>query len=465
MAIDVETIDSPGWWLRKLDRKRRSRLKHLEELHARYTGDAPLPRSLKNAPRSAQAFYRTARTNLAEMVVKAVRYRLAVTAIITPSEQGETGDAQAWDLWRRSGMLSEQHDVARTMLWAGDGYVLTADYQGTPAATAEDPRQVVTIHDPVRQANVRASGKFFHDADYGRQYAYLYRAGRRWVAYRDARSARITFSSSWDWSPDHGGAEGESIPIDQPVVRYRNEEGVGEFDRHSDILDRIDHLVLQGMAIATFQAFKQRAIKADWDEVEEDAEDQDGRTASLDDVLQADPGAVWKLPQSADMWESGAVDLTPITSMATKEIERLSAVTFTPLWMFIQEGQNQTAAGVSLVREGLTFKVLDRQARAGYAHAQVMANLYRIAEVADAPGADQIEVVWQPAERYGLSEKYEAARAAKEAGVPWRTIMREVLQFPPEQVSRMEAERVDEALLAELFAPQSLPAADETAAP
>lgn len=460
MAIDIDTPDSPGWWLNRLAKKQRGRMKQLQELYARYDGDSPMPKSLEGAPDSAKEFYRTARTNLAEMVVKAVRYRLAVTAIRTPGSDSETGDQRAYELFSTSGMVSEQHDVARSMLWSGDGYVITSKYRGRLAATAEDPREVVTIHDPVRQSEIRAAAKFFHDADFNRQYAYLYlpgpdrQTGRRYVATRESKSTRINFSAStWSWDTEHGGGEGQHVPIAMPVVRYRNEEGVGEYTRHTDILDRIDHLILQGMVIATFQAFKQRGIKADWEQIEDEATDENGATTSLDDVLTADPGAVWKLPESAEMWESGAVDLTPITSMATKEIERLSAVTFTPLWMFIQEGQNQTASGVSLVREGLTMKVSDRQDRMGYSHAQVVANLYRIAEEQDPPTADQLEIIWRPAERYGLTEKYAAAAQARAAGVPWRTIMRDVAQFSPQQVARMESERAADELLFATLAP------------
>lgn len=130
--------------------------------------------------------------------------------------------------------------------------------------------------------------------------------------------------------------------------------------------------------------------------------------------------------------------------MATKEIERLSAVTFTPLWMFAQEGQNQSAAGVHLVREGMTSKIQDRMARAGYSHAQLMANLYRINESGLLEPED-LEIIWRPAERYGLSEKYAAGVAAVTAGVPWRTRMSEILQFTPRQVRQMDSERLEDA--------------------
>ena len=160
----------------------------------------------------------------------------------------------------------------------------------------------------------------------------------------------------------------------------------------------------------------------------------------------SDPGALWKLPASADMWESGAVDLVPITTMATKQLEQLSAVTFTPLSVFTPEGANQSAQGASLVREGMTFKVEDKQDRIGEAHEHVASLIFRMAGL-DVGDRDVIRMIWAPAERYGLAEKGDAAVKAKGAGVPWRTIMRDIWQFTPEQVARMETERMSYQLL------------------
>ena len=58
-------------------------------------------------------------------------------------------------------MLSEATDIHRTMLIAGDAYAIVGVDDDGPYATSEDPRQVVTIHDPIRQARVRAAAKFF----------------------------------------------------------------------------------------------------------------------------------------------------------------------------------------------------------------------------------------------------------------------------------------------------------------
>lgn len=466
MSIDITTKGSPGWWLKKCSDKLAERRKRIDPLYDRYEGKAQMPPELRSAPEPAQRFFRTSRTNFEEMIVRAVRYRMKVTGILTSTTSDEA-DAEAFRRWRTSGMQTEQHDIHRNLLVAGDGYALCAKHEGVVAATSEDPRQVVTIHDPVRQSVVRASAKLFHDPDEGKNFAYLYRDGRRWVAVKERKAAAaVRFSAGWDWSDDHGGAAGEEIPVAQPVVRYRNEEGVGEFERHLDILDRINHLVLQGIVIATLQAFKQRAIKADDDDLPEE-DPETGQKIDYNEVFLADPGALWQLPASAEMWESGAVDLTPITMMATKEIERLSAVTFTPLSMFTPEAANQSATGASLVKEGLTTKVEDKQARSGESHAAVLRLLWEIDGGTEVP--DDLRVRWAPAERYSLSEKADAGPKAKAAGMPWRTLMREVWQMEPEDIARMESERLDDALLLSTMepeAPAAVPSADtDTAAP
>lgn len=453
MAIDVETNDSPGWWLKKCHKKLEDRSKVITPLYQRYEGDAPMPASMASAPDTARRFYRTSRTNFADLLVKAVKYRLKVARLQTSRDDGEIGDVEAWKTWRAAGMLVEGPDIVRNLIVAGDGYAIVADDNGKPAATSEDPRQVVTIHDPVRQSRIRAGAKFFHDDDLDMDYAYLYRPGRVWVATnpRKARSA-VRFGPTWNWSEDHGGAEGQPLPegfeSDVTIVRYRNDEGVGDFARHLDILDRVDHLILQGMVVVTLQAFKQRAIQVAPKDMP-DTDPETGETINYDEVLAADPGALWKLPETAKMWESGAVDVTPITTMISKEVERISAVTFTPLSMFTPEGANQSATGASLVREGMTFKIEDKQERIGEAHARTASLIFRMAggELGSIADPESIRVGWAPAERWTLGERGDAAVKAKASDVPWRTRMLEIWQFSPEQVARMETERTNDLLL------------------
>ena len=157
MPIDVDTPESPGWWLKFLQAKLDAKRKRIQPLYDRFEGNAPLPRSMEAAPESAQRFFKTSRTNLADMLVKAVRYRLKVARIHTSVDAGEAGDAAAWLAWRKAGMQVEGPEIIRHMLISGDGFGMVAMDEDGPAATSEDPRQVITEHDPVRQSRMRAA--------------------------------------------------------------------------------------------------------------------------------------------------------------------------------------------------------------------------------------------------------------------------------------------------------------------
>ena len=219
MAIDVETPESPGWWLLRCNTKLTGRQQRLRRLFDRYEGDPWEPDWLATAPDAAQRFYRAARTGFAEMIVKAPLRRLRVTSIMTAADSSEIGDEVAWRVWRRAGMLAEATDVHRTLLIAGDAYVILGVDDDGPYATSEDPRQVVTIHDPIRQSRIRAAAKFFTDEDTGVDYGYLYLPGRRFVARTVDRArsvvvvngeSRASFApATWVWDQDHGGADGE----------------------------------------------------------------------------------------------------------------------------------------------------------------------------------------------------------------------------------------------------------------
>lgn len=466
MTIDITTLQSPGWWLKRLSDKLESRRKETDELFARYEGNAPVPSSLRAAPESAQRFFKASRTAFAEMIVKAVKYPLRLQGVTTAVDQAEVGDPEAWRVVVRSGMREEGDDACRLALTAGNGYAIVGMHDGTPRYTAEDPRQVVTIHDPVVQAKILAAGKFFHHDVDERVYAYLYREGRVWRAYRARKTPGIArFSAGWDWDETAGGEEGEPLPEGcedlLPVFRYRNEEGIGEFQRHRDLLDRLDHMVLQGMTIATLQAFRQRAIKVDPKDMP-DTDPETGEDIDYNDIFTADPGALWKLPETAQMWESGSVDLTPVWTGMDKFTQQLSAVTFTPLAMFSPDGQNQSAAGAAFAREGRTFKIEDRQDRFGATHALALAALFRMGNDTERAVVEDIDIIWRPAERYGLAEKADAAVKAKAADVPWESRARDIWQYTPRQIARMRSERMDDLLAAEFAA---VPASSAPAAP
>jgi hypothetical protein len=169
------------------------------------------------------------------------------------------------------------------------------------------------------------------------------------------------------------------VPI-VPVIQFLNRADMdggaqGEFETHLGLLDRINYGVLNRLEIATLQAFRQRAIKG--------VPDRDAQGAEIDysDVFSMDPGAMWILPETADLWEQ---------AMATA---------------FLIAGDTQRAQRADM------------------------------------------SVIWAPPERFTLSERYDAAVKANAAGVPWRQTMQDVLQFDPQTIDRMEADRANDILL------------------
>ena len=470
VPIDVETPQSPGWWLARLDKKRQANLPRLEKLDQYHRGDPPLPEGAANAQAAYQAFQKKARLNLAELIVGSLRERQKVRAIRTAVSDDEHGDKLAWQVFRVNGLEVEFADVLENMLALGDAYMMVAVDPGAGSKptvndvviTGEDPRQVVTIHDPVRQSRVLAGAKFFHDPEAGRDYAFLQVRGsseapnaRVFVAYSENSSAskQVTFSESWQWDDDQGGADGIELPVpDVGIVRFRNRRGIGEFEPHIDVLDRINHMILQRMVIATMQAFKQRAVRGDLDShYPNDYPDESlrGKKINYDEIFESDPGALWLLPAGAEIWESGQADIQGILSAVTDDLKHLAAVTRRPMSIFAPD--NQSAAGADLTADGLIFATEDRNMRAGQALAQVIYLAFLFMGDEERAKLEDVEVDWMPVARHSLTGKGSAAQQARAGGMSNRGVLEHVWQLTPAQIDRELADESADLMNAEAF--------------
>ena len=444
---DIREPLSPGWWLKRCADKLLARQPRVQGLIDRLEGNGPLPQVNDNVREAYKAFQRKARTNWAELIVEAVRERMVCTGFRTGAEAGEAGDDEALRIAQGSGLTVELADVLQMMLATGDGYMIVGfdDIRRLPIITGEDPRQVVTIHDPVQQRTVRAALKMFHDPEESRDYAYLYRPGRVHVATRKVRrltkNQAVTFSpSSWNWDDDRGGPEGEAVPGNVvPVVRFRNRRGVGEYELHTDLLDRIDHMVLQRLVIATFQAFKQRAIKGLPDE------DEDGEEIDYDAILSSDPGAWYKVGADVEFWESGTVDLTPLLSGSKDDLRSLAAVTRTALSYLAPDMAAGSAEGASLMREGQIFRTEDRIARASESLKDVMSLAFLFAGDEKRADRSRLQPLWASPERLSMAERGDAATKAQD--MPRRDRLIRIWGVAPDEADRMLADLAADALL------------------
>jgi hypothetical protein len=445
--IDSTEVDTPGWWLARLMRDLEARRPRLERL-ARYAdGDCDLPEGAAGCREAYRTFQRRSRTNFAALVVEAVQERMIPSGFRTGASEDADADAVAWRLWQANSLDADSTLVHRAALTMGDSFVIVGPGEAgeLPLITPEDPREVLTAHDPLRRRTVTAAVKVFRDRDHDEDVAYLYLPGRVLQARRSAKPSSWVapvdhvraggLLGGWEWTAD----DPVGVPV-VPVVRFAlrpklGASSLGEFEDSIDVLDRINHMLLQRMVIATMQAFRQRAIKGVPDV------DEAGELIDYDGMFSPSAGSLWMLPENAEIVELGQADIGGILQAVRHDIQDLAAVTRTPLHYLTPDAANGSAEGASLAREGLVFKCGDRIKQASESWEQVMSLAFAFAGDEQRAARRDMETLWAPPERHSLAERLDAASKALPAGVPWRTVMSDVLQFSPQQVSRMAAER------------------------
>lgn len=462
MAVATKTPYTPGWWLERAFEKREAQRPRLLELAAWHEGNPPAPAAVRNAREAFREFEEESTTNFAELITGSLRERMAVRDIRT-AVSGDVLDEKAWEHWRDNNLDVELASIIETMLWAGDAFGIVGVDTDTDeiTVTAEDPRDVVTFHDPARQSRIVCAVKFLRDQFDGFDYAVVMLPGsvrggemaRSYVARRPVSGDGGFDPKAWSWDNTQGGKDGLALKHHLvPVVRFRNRNGKGEFEPHLRLLRRIDRLVFQMTVIVMYQAFRQRAIQMDANAEEAEIQDDFQRTIGvddLDDILTSDPGQWFLLPSGAKVWESTQADVQGILSAIKDEVMRLAAVTRRPMSIFAPD--NQAAEGAKFTREGLTFAVEDKITRA----TQGIVDLYHLIflTAGDAARAvkSKITVGWKPTERFSLSDKGSATSQAS-TSLPLKTILRVIWQMTPDEIAQVMAEQADQLLVLQTIA-------------
>ena len=497
--IDTTTPRSPGWWARVLAvqlQHRRYSLqwsRHLynpdgvrpplELLNDYLRGEPPLTGEIgKGWNRSSREFLRMSRMDYAELAVGAVADRIMPIGWRTATDANRDGDAAAKQISDVNELPLIFGDNLRNMLSMADSYMVVGPPGvGRKVATisVEDPRDTITAEDPATRQPI-AGLKLYRDDWDARDVAKVYLPGtpsRVYTLVSTARSSTITRagivrmsspSSSWMFDESEGGESGAPLPkqFDNqiPMVRFTNKGGVGEFEPHLPVLDRINDTIFESVTIAKHQAFRQRAFKG-LPLVYPEGHELAGEPIEYDeDAFAADPGSLWNLPPGVDIWESSPVDLGPIRLMIRDDVMGFAAVTRTPLSMITPDAANGSAEGASTMREAHVFRTEDRMRRCHYGLNKVMA--YAFAWDGDTARSDptNVQTIWAPIERYSLQEKMAAAATARAAGLPQASIFTDVMGYTPADLPRLDQERTDDLLLAPIV-PATQPAAPTPAAP
>lgn len=454
--INTHVAGTPGWWLKALGNELLANRKRADLLDAYAKGNHRLPNASPSAQQAYRDFQKKSRSNYPSLIVEAPRELLQVSGFRTAAVDDEIGDSEAWRIWQANSLDADSGLVHGAALTMGDAYVIVGDVDdeiGAPLITPEDPRQVITAHDPARPRKVIAALKLYYDPAEGGDMAYLFtfnESGR--VEVRQAFRERADHLGVDNFAPEGFSWVGDVQTLSTnriPVVRFRNRPSMngstmGEFEDVLDAVDRINHMTFDRMVIAAVQAFKQRAIKGDLP-----THDADGNPINYAGMFEPGPDALWLLPEGTEMWESSQVDLNGILAAAKDDVRNLAAVTRTPPHYLLGDFTNASAEAAALARMGLENKVLDRMREYGESWETVMSLAFEFAGDVERARRSDNEVIWNPPHRYSLAERADAITKLK-GTVPFRTLMQDVYGVSPQQLERIEAERAQ----ALLFDPQ-----------
>jgi hypothetical protein len=429
-------------WVDKLHRPVaiRPRNEVLDTLWSYNIGDAPLPQVAPGYEDAFRDVIRQGRCNYAPMCVNAMLDRMELQAVSTLIDNDAGGDDVAAEIMDESGFGAMAKDLFGYQFSMGESFAMAVDNNGdTPTAHAIDPRRCIGIPDRANPIRLRAALVKDYDPVEEVEQAHLFLPGRRWDVTYDGTKWIVV-------SPD----KPELITgLDQlggiPLVRFLNPHGLGEYERHLDLLDRINDMTLKRLIVVAYQAFRQRAIIGDDDDDADDSDtaepiDWDALAAT---VFKANPGALWKVPDGFKFWESQALDLSSILNAKRDDVKEFAAVTSTPLHLITPDAANGSAEGAGLMRESATSKMRDRRARV----TPQMKLLWRIlfAFAGEADRGTKMKLHWGPIEFRTLAEK--ASSSSQAVGtLSLQQRCEQIWEMSPEEteanINQMAAEQI-----------------------
>ena len=480
MPINTSVPRSPGWWAEKLGNALwRRRTGHgwsnttaphrrgrpgLDLLQSYVDGDPPLPHVADGWKAALWPYIRQARMNYAELVKQAPLDRMGLLGFGTAVDDDRSGDDAAAELFDANDLGLKFLEAAGHMLTLGDGYMMVGRPPGseTPLITAEDPRETITAEDPATGRTI-AGLKRVRDEWDARDLVYVLTPGRVDVAVRKGRSTLdggpVSFGlagDQWSWDEKLSGSFPAGFEDLLPLHRFRNRNGVGEFEPHLDVLDRINDTIFDRLIIQKYQAMRQRAAIG-LPDVYPEGHPRAGQEIDYADAFLADPGAFWQMPPGVTMWESSPFDFGPIRLLVKDDAEGLCAVTATPLYYTVPDAASGSAEGASTQREAFIYRVENRRAHSRSPLAGTMADAFRMDGDTARAVRRRIRPLWAPAERHSLTERMSAAAQAKAAGLPQESVYTDVMGYSPRDLPRLQAERARDLLYAPLV-PELTPA-------
>ena len=395
-------------------------------------GDAPLPEMGRNLRASWEAFQKKSRTNWGLLVCRSMANRIIYSGVTV----GGVTDSPEAVLAARIARDNRLAVVVEGAVWdaivTGRGYLVVGGQGGRAVVTAERPENTITASNQLQPWRADAALKVARGDGEDRATLWL----------PDRMMHYVRPSNSYVVSSNRGGwvlAGEESHSLGVPV--FELDDGVGELGGHTDLIDRINLVMLWRLVIQSMQAFRQRGVKSpDGSEGLPEA-DADGNPIDWAAAFSPAPGALWELPPGIEVWESQQTDIRPMLDAVRADVTQLATVTETPVFIMMPDSVNQSGSGSDGAKDALAAKAdrFVRRHRSAVEGALLAA--VRVEGLAEPP---TIEVAFEPADRVTLAEKADAALKMQPL-MSLKTLQKKYLGWSPDEIAADEAERRREA--------------------
>lgn len=434
------------WWLDRLSKKLDLRLSAIRRYNDYYSG--------KHSPafgdtRWKSAFgsrFRGFSDNFTELVVDSVEERLNVEGFRIADA---AGDQDAWRIWQENNLDAESQIAHTEALVKSCSYALVWGNSERADITIEDPLQVVVAHAANNRRNKTAAIKRWID-DSGLLFATLYLPDRIEKYQSDKAVDPLTFTAEHtqiNWKERR--IPNESWPLrnplgEVPMVPFINKprlDGSGESEIHSviPIQDAVNKLVADLLIAAEYGAFRQR-----WATGIEIPRDPD--TNAPIEPFKSAMDRLWAVEhEGAQFGEFGQTDLAPYVQSIEMLIQHVASITRTPPHYFLASmGNFPSGEALKSAETGLVSKSRRKMRHFGESWEQVMRLAFRVLDDPRGKVIDS-ETIWRNPESRSDAELTDSLVKLQSLGVPWKQLM-EDRGYTPQQITRMETMRMEEAL-------------------
>ncbi len=458
---DPKAVESPAWWLLRLDAALAERDSRLVLYQAYYDGNHRLAFATEKYRARFGSLFGSFSDNWCAKVVDAFVERLVVQGFRMPADPEDTepgdnagalGDRAAWEIWQRNNLDAYQKIAHATALVNCTAYGLVGKRDnGKARITIEHPRQMICESDPEDPLVVRAALKKWRD-DSGLVYATLYLPDATFKFQSKQKSnAKGSLSRSIVWVPrvvpdeDWPGPNPLGIV---PVVPLPNEpqllaqQGVSELSDVVPIQDAINKLVADMIIASEYQSFRQRFITG-LDLPRDPVTDEP--IMPFKQMLER----VWMLEankegQAPQVGELGQVDLKQYADAVTLLVRHLASRKGIPIYYFEVPGQFPSGESLKSAETGLVARTRSKALFFGEGWEAIIRLAF--ATEGDKAHAEEaaLETIWRNPESRAEAVIADAAVKLQTVGLP-EELLWEYVGLSPQQIARAKQLRTAEA--------------------